>query len=54
VPDLRREYFFDLHRVCHLDDQRIGALKVTDFASLIDSIDQHLKNEVQLAGLRAM
>ena len=47
-------YYFELHRVCHLDEGRIGLLKVPRFALLIDSIDQHLKNEVQLAGLRAM
>lgn len=51
VPDLRREYFFELHRLCGLDDPRIGALQLTDFANLIDRIDLRLKQEVQLAGL---
>lgn len=46
-----REYYFELHRVCHLDEQRIGSLKVTRFALLIDGIDQRVKEEVQLAGL---
>lgn len=51
IPDLRREYYFDLHRLCHLDDQRIDALGLVNFANLIDRIDLRNKQEVQLAGL---
>jgi hypothetical protein len=51
VPDLRREYYFELHRLCGLKDPDIGALQITDFANLIDRIDERLKQEVQLAGL---
>jgi hypothetical protein len=45
---LRDAYLFHLHRLCHLDDQRIGALKISDFANLIDSIDQWVKVELRL------
>jgi hypothetical protein len=51
VPGLRREYYFELHRLCHLDGQRIDALQIADFANLIDRIDLRVKQEVQLASL---
>jgi hypothetical protein len=51
VPDLRREYYFELHRLCGLKDPDIGALMLTDFANLINQIDLRLKHEVQLASL---
>ena len=52
VGELRDAYLFHLHRLCGLDGPGIGALPVRDFANLTDSIDEWLKHEVRLAGLR--
>ena len=39
---LRARYLFLLAHLCHCPPQAVDEMRVTDFALLIDAIDQHI------------